>query len=137
MPARIEWTGQDRFRAALLERAVKASAASKEACRLAGHELEALAKRNASGRPGPNVVSGALRREIRAAPAEKVGDNWMVRVKVLVPYARRIELGFKGPDKLGRVYNQPPFPYVAPAYRAVKARFNEIYAATCRAMKVT
>jgi len=29
-------------------------------------------------------------------------------------YARRLEYGFSGPDSLGRVYNQPPQPYVRP-----------------------
>ena len=32
-----------------------------------------------------------------------------------VVYARRIELGFQGPDSLGRVFSQPPFPYLRPA----------------------
>lgn len=30
-------------------------------------------------------------------------------------YGRRIEYGFQGPDKLGRVYNQKPRPFMAPA----------------------
>jgi hypothetical protein len=33
-------------------------------------------------------------------------------------YARRIELGFYGPDKLGRVYNHAPQPYMRPAFDA-------------------
>lgn len=32
------------------------------------------------------------------------------------PYARRIELGFMGTDKLGRVYHQPAQPYMRPAH---------------------
>jgi Bacteriophage HK97-gp10, putative tail-component len=32
------------------------------------------------------------------------------------PYARRIEFGFTGPDKLGRVYHQPAQPYMRPAF---------------------
>lgn len=32
-----------------------------------------------------------------------------------VIYARRIELGFQGKDKLGRAFNQPAYPYLRPA----------------------
>lgn len=32
-----------------------------------------------------------------------------------VVYARRIELGFQGPDALGRNFNQPAFPFLRPA----------------------
>ena len=56
------------------------------------------------------VLSGTLRR------------SWKMESKGLAAfvgptmvYARRIELGFKGPDSLGRVYNQAPNPYVKPA----------------------
>jgi hypothetical protein len=37
--------------------------------------LEGQGRRNASGRPGPRVVSGTLRREILASPAEATGTN--------------------------------------------------------------
>ncbi len=37
------------------------------------------------------------------------------------PYARRIELGFFGPDKLGRVYHQAAQPYMRPAFDQKKA----------------
>ncbi|MER7707241.1 HK97 gp10 family phage protein [Kitasatospora sp. NPDC097605] len=70
---------------------------------------------NASGRPGPNVITGAYR------------DSWTVAVDAgapgvveglvgtTAPQGRRLEFGFVGADKLGRRYNQPPFPHVAPA----------------------
>lgn len=32
----------------------------------------------------------------------------------VVPYARRVEYGFRGPDSLGRVYKQAPQPYMVP-----------------------
>jgi len=57
------------------------------------------------------VRSGTLRRSWRTAaegPAVFVGPTTV--------YARRIELGFKGRDKLGRKYNQGPKPYVKPAF---------------------
>lgn len=32
-----------------------------------------------------------------------------------IVYARRIELGFQGKDRLGRVVNQRPYPFLVPA----------------------
>lgn len=32
------------------------------------------------------------------------------------PQARRLEYGFSGPDRIGRVYNDPPRPHVGPAW---------------------
>ncbi len=43
-----------------------------------------------------------------------------------VKYARRIEFGFRGIDKLGRKYNQAPQPYLTPAYEAQKSRIARI-----------
>ncbi|MBA7705057.1 hypothetical protein ES703_113881 [subsurface metagenome] len=37
------------------------------------------------------------------------------RVGTNLEYARRVELGFVGTDKLGRIYNQAPRPYLRPA----------------------
>lgn len=73
---------------------------------------------NVSGRPGPNVITGAYR------------DSWTVAIDAgapgvtegligtTAPQGRRLEFGFSGADKLGRRYNQPPFPHVAPALDA-------------------
>lgn len=36
-----------------------------------------------------------------------------------VVYARRLELGFVGKDRLGRRYNQRPYPYLRPAADAI------------------
>ena len=71
-------------------------------------------RQNASGRPGPNVITGQYRAswnsETRGIPygAEcTIGTN--------APQGRRLEFGFYGPDSLGRNYAQPPFPHVQPA----------------------
>jgi hypothetical protein len=34
-------------------------------------------------------------------------------------YSRRLELGFSGTDSAGRHYNQPPYPYLRPAYEFI------------------
>ena len=44
--------------------------------------------------------------------ARTIRGRWGV---VGVAQARRIELGFQGKDSLGRVFNQPPYPYLRPA----------------------
>jgi hypothetical protein len=75
---------------------------------------QARIRGNASGRPGPNVITGAYR------------NSWQTQTRRLpygaqctlgtdAPQGRRLELGFVGIDSLGRHYNQPPFPHVQPA----------------------
>ena len=99
--------------------------------------LESEAKKNfigshARGMPhvggsNPNVVSGALRRSITHKGPDHVGfGSWEVQVGPTTVYGRRIELGFSGSDSLGRVYHQPPFPYMRPAYESSQARLAAI-----------
>ena len=48
--------------------------------------------------------------------AKKSGRHIVGRWGVIdVVYARRIELGFQGKDRAGRVVNAPAFPYLRPA----------------------
>lgn len=61
------------------------------------------------------VRSGTLRRSWRMELLPSEGGVYAARVGPTTVYARRIELGFQGPDSLGRVYNQQPSPYVKPA----------------------
>lgn len=81
-------------------------------------------RQNASGRPGPNVITGqyraSWRSEIRGIPygAEcTIGTN--------APQGRRLEFGFYGPDSLGRVYAQPPFPHVQPALAHIEDTLHD------------
>lgn len=52
------------------------------------------------------------------------------RVGTNLEYARRVELGFVGTDKLGRVYNQAPRPYLRPALhkceKTIKGKFKAL-----------
>lgn len=84
--------------------------------------LETRIKAHASGRPGPNAPTGDYRRswthEFSAAglTAEAVvGTN--------KPQARRLEYGYVGPDSLGRIFNQPPYPHMGPAVEEVRPAF--------------
>jgi hypothetical protein len=56
--------------------------------------------------------TGTLRRNIGF---DVKGGQGRVFVPLAVPYGRRIEFGFNGADKKGRIYNQKPKPFVNPA----------------------
>ncbi|MER5642053.1 hypothetical protein ABT095_34590 [Kitasatospora sp. NPDC002227] len=84
--------------------------------------LETAIKANASGRPGPNAPTGDYRRswthelQVTAAGVEAV-------VGTAKPQAGRLEYGFVGPDIIGRVFHQPPYPHVGPAVERVAPLF--------------
>lgn len=74
--------------------------------------------RNASGRPGPNRVTGTYVNSITVRRRRMAGGSvWSVGTDD--PRARRLELGFHGTDSDGRVYNQPPYPHWLPAIEEV------------------
>lgn len=58
--------------------------------------------------------TGTLRRSIHIESDESSGQP-VVLVGTDVVYARRIEYGFIGEDRLGRRYDQSPQPYLRPA----------------------
>ncbi|NUS25028.1 MAG: HK97 gp10 family phage protein [Streptomyces sp.] len=69
---------------------------------------------NASGRPGPNVITGAYRNSWRPE-THRIPYGAVCTLGTDAPQGRRLELGFVGTDSLGRSYNQSPFPHVQPA----------------------
>ncbi|MGV9891736.1 hypothetical protein [Streptomyces sp. NPDC003395] len=75
---------------------------------------QARIRGNASGRPGPNVITGAYRNSWQAK-TRRLPYGAICTLGTELPYGRRLEFGFVGADSLGRVYNQPPFPHVQPA----------------------
>jgi HK97 gp10 family phage protein len=99
-------------------------------------ETEARAKANfhgshKRGRPHvggekPNIVSGTLRRSIMFTPPARIAGGYSTTVGPTTEYGRRVELGFKGTDSLGRRYNQPAFPYFGPAVKETRVRAHEI-----------
>lgn len=80
--------------------------------------------RNASGRPGPNKVTGDYVNRFRIVKEKVFGG---VRVSVVNdhPATARLELGYTGVDSLGRVYNQPPFPHWRPARETVGPKYTQ------------
>lgn len=69
---------------------------------------------NASGRPGPNVITGRYRSSWEPE-GRRIPYGAECTIGTREPQGRRLEFGFYGPDSLGRVYAQPPFPHVGPA----------------------
>lgn len=67
-----------------------------------------------AGQARTKAVSGTLRRSWRIEGPVVGDDTASGKVGPTVIYARRIELGFRGPDSLGRVYDQAGKPYVKP-----------------------
>jgi HK97 gp10 family phage protein len=79
-------------------------------------------------------VSGDLGRSIDVGTPEIGGDSVEVKVGTDKEYARREELGFAGADSLGRVYNQPPHPYLRPALETQKGAVEAEVGASVRAL---
>ena len=85
----------------------------------------------ASGRPGPNIVTGNLYGSIGIDYAGIGGDWGSATVGTSVPYANRLEFGFYGTDSLGRHYSQPPYPFFG---RAVEGSTDEFIGLVQRAI---
>lgn len=86
--------------------------------------VEGRAKENASGRPGPNVRTGSLRRSILASPVSKGFDGrYTATVSAFMEYARAVEQGHPN-WKPGVKY-----PYLRPAAEDLSSsgRLNAIF----------
>lgn len=67
----------------------------------------------------PQSISGNLKNSIHlvGTPTNIRAGVWSAKVAPTMIYGRRIELGFRGTDSLGRNYNQRAYPYMEPALR--------------------
>lgn len=88
-----------------------------------GRELQRRVRANASGRPGPNKITGDYWRSIKYR-TYKLPSGLTAEVFSAAPQAYRLEYGFVGVDSLGRHYNQPPFPHFRPALRSIESEFG-------------
>lgn len=77
--------------------------------------LQNRVKANASGRPGPRVVTGDYRRSIDRR-VDRSGPATVGYVGTNEPQGRRLEFGFTGVDSLGRFFDQPPYPHFGPSF---------------------
>lgn len=119
--------GDEAFRADLRAVRHQLPAALSAGCLAGGVLVQGFARRNlhtnaapdnaaarAAGRQG-TWRTGDLARSIAVGEVDVDGALAGVEVGTDVPYARRIEYGFSGADKLGRVYHQEPQPFLRPA----------------------
>ena len=75
--------------------------------------------------------TGTLRRSIHVEPVSGIIRDGQNRAYVVVgtdlPYARRLEYGFVGPDKRGRTFHQAPRPYFRPPLDQNFQKYQNIY----------
>ena len=108
--------GVPEFVAALEAMDARVDLASRNTVRDGAQVIQRQARMNATGRPGPKVRTGTLRRSITIKyPHRGGGGLYEAQIGPTVIYSRRIELGFDGTDSIGRTYHQPPYPYFRPA----------------------
>lgn len=130
-------SGLNAFERAMADMVARVEASTREMVAKAAADVEASVKKEFSGSHGrnephvggsqPNVVTGNLRRSVTTDPITKGGPGiYSTRVYPTMVYARRIELGFSGADALGRIYNQPAFPYFGPGVRKALVRIFDI-----------
>ena len=87
----------------------KVEQAVQYAVTLTGLAIERQAKLNASGRPGPNVQTGNLRRSITTQAMPKGFGTYTAEVKATMVYARAVEFGHP------RWKPGVKYPYLGPA----------------------
>lgn len=102
---------------ALEEAAAAVTPALRSSVRHEATLLHALIVAHASGRPGPNVITGQYIASWKIV-VRPLAAGAVATVGTMKPQAKRLEFGFADTDSLGRVYNQPPFPHVQPALEA-------------------
>jgi hypothetical protein len=105
-----------------------------------GIAVQGAAKLNANFRNPTGNLRGSINYALSnsASPVESPakpegglkahGNKDEVHIGTNVKYARRLEYGFVGKDKLGRNYNQPAQPYLSTGYEQQKNRIARIIA---------
>ncbi len=116
MTARITVANLSDVLAGLQAQETLVNNAASYAIQMAGLAVERQAKQNASGRPGPNVRTGNLRRSITTSmPVKGFEGKYTITVSATMVYARAVELGHPK-WKPGVKY-----PYLGPAANTLKA----------------
>ncbi|WP_399559287.1 HK97 gp10 family phage protein (plasmid) [Streptomyces sp. NBC_00873] len=95
--------------------ATRIGPAIQRAVRHTGELGRARIRGNASGRPGPNVITGQYRNSWETQN-RRLPHGALCTIGTNAPQGRRLEFGFMGmTDSIGRTFHQPPFPHVGPA----------------------
>ncbi|MFC9497641.1 HK97 gp10 family phage protein [Streptomyces sp. NPDC056982] len=89
--------------------------------------LRALIMENASGRPGPNVITDKYRPSWKREPFS-VPDGGGAVVGTRKPQGRRLEYGFYDmTDSIGRHFFQVPRPHVDPAVNELTPEYEQAF----------
>ena len=88
--------------------------------------LEGEIKARQGKPPAPNVITGDYQGSW-SHNATQAGETVEAVVGTNKPQARRLEFGFVGPDRIGRVYHQAPRPHVAPAIEATTKEWGKTW----------
>lgn len=90
--------------------------------------LRAMIRWNASGRPGPNIITGDYFDSWEPAQPFAVPDGGGATLGTDRPQARRLEYGFMNRyDSLGRFFQQPPYPHVEPAVNELSEDYEDAF----------
>lgn len=88
---------------------------------------KALIQFNASGRPGPNIITGAYFDSWRTEPFA-VPDGGGAEIGTNQPQGKRLEFGFWDmTDSIGRHFFQPPYPHVGPAVNELSDEYETAF----------
>ena len=91
----------------------------------------ALIRERASGRPGPNVITGQYLASWRIE-SFPVPDGGGAEIGTNAPQARRLEYGFFDmTDSIGRHFFQVPRPHVDPAVDELSHEFKRSFEDAC------
>jgi hypothetical protein len=101
----------------------KIAAVGRIATQTYGRSLRDAVRAHASGRPGPNIITGKYWESIKYR-TKTTPVGFVAEVYSNAPQAYRLEYGFVGTDSLGRHYNQPPFPHFRPALQEISGQFH-------------
>lgn len=100
--------------------------------RRVGRQGVARIRQNASGRPGPNVITGAYRASWRSE-TRGIPHGAECTIGTNAPQGRRLEFGFWDmTDSIGRHFFQPPYPHVQPAIGHIEDALREQMSAVVR-----
>ncbi|WP_046248852.1 HK97 gp10 family phage protein [Streptomyces sp. MBT28] len=92
--------------------------------------LRAMIRFNASGRPGPNIITGDYFDSWGPAQPFAVPDGGGATLGTTEPQGRRLEYGFMNMyDSLGRFFQQPPYPHVEPAVNELSDDYEDAFKA--------
>lgn len=84
-----------------------------------------MIRANATGRPGPNVITGKYRSSWETV-TRRIAVGAQVTIGTNAPQGRRLEFGFWDmTDSIGRHFFQPPYPHVGPAVPRMETMLQE------------